>query len=270
MKKIADIRFYPFIQLRPKNKPGLLRIVLKSMRMDGGIRRTGYASEATWKNDLDTHLGHADIASYTPLSDQSKRDIKNVIEAALLKCHKTLPHPDLPIFIFIYPWFPSTEDSILFGGVMGLSSYYTMHIFIDADSYNLASLGQTITHEWHHLVFFRYFPEQTYELRSHILMEGAAEVFREEVVGGQPAPWSTALRHEEAIHQLKSLRPYLGVTSMKMYKNVFFGSKKYKRWTGYAIGYDLVKKFRSSHRKLAWPVLTKRIIEILPQGKEKA
>lgn len=269
MKKIADIRFYPSIKLKPKTKSELLRIILKSMSIDGGIQRTGYANKAAWRRDLNVHLGHKNISRYVPLSPSQEKTIKAAIKKALVKCYKALPHPDLPVFVFVYPWIPSANDRILFDGVMGLSSYYTMHIFIDAEAYTPSSLRQTIAHEWHHLVFFRLFPEKHYDLRSHIIMEGGAEIFREEVMGGQHAPWSLAINRKEAARQLRMLKSSLSVKGMQKYREVFFGNKKYKRWTGYAIGYHLVKNFRLKNRRVTWINFTKKLPNILLKDEPK-
>jgi uncharacterized protein YjaZ len=48
---------------------------------------------------------------------------------------------------------------------------------------------------------------------------------------------------------------------MKIYREVFFGSKKYKRWTGYSIGYWLIKKFRIMNPNINW----EEIIKIKPE-----
>ena len=44
---------------------------------------------------------------------------------------------------------------------------------------------------------------------------------------------------------------------MKIYREVFFGNKEYKRWTGYSIGYRLVKEFRKKYPNISWGEIIK-------------
>jgi uncharacterized protein YjaZ len=246
---------------------------MEIMQRDGNIKYAGYLKEKDLYNDLFHHIGCKDVSSYKPISTRKKEDIKKTIRATIKKCHQSLPHPDLPIFIFIYPWFPTKNDSDLFKGVTALAAYYTIHIFIDLDSYTQESLKQTIVHEWNHLVFYRYNSQFKYTLINHMIMEGLAEVFREELIGGKISPWASSLTKEKARKNLKALRQKLNTKSRKMYQKVFFGDKKYKRWTGYSIGYRLVKDFREKHPKISWEEIMKikpRDISNLATGKMKA
>jgi uncharacterized protein YjaZ len=230
---------------------------MESMHKDGTIKYAGYLKERDLREDLLRHVGSRDIILYKPLPEKKKQAIEKDIRTAVKECHQVLPHPDPPIFVFVYPWFPAKSDLLLFGGITALSTYYTMHLFVNVDSYDRGYLKETIAHEWNHLVFYRYHPEREHMLRAHIAMEGFAEVFREEVVGGKPAPWSLALTEVQAQKQFVTLRAKLNVRGMKMYRDVFFGNKKYQRWTGYSIGYRFVKDFRKKHPKLSWEEMIK-------------
>ncbi len=48
---------------------------------------------------------------------------------------------------------------------------------------------------------------------------------------------------------------------MKIYRQVFFGNKKYKRWTGYSVAYRLIKEFRGKNSKVSW----KTVMEMEPK-----
>lgn len=230
------------------------------MRKNGTIKYAGYLKEKDLHEDLLRHIGDNDIALYKPPSAGKKQAIQRSIYTEI-KTPWVLPHPDPPIFVFVYPWFPTIDDRVLFKGVTALATYYTMHLFIDLNSYTQASLRETITHEWNHLVFYRCHPERRYTLRAHMAMEGLAEVFREEIAGGKPAPWSLALTREEARKQFVALKGRLDMKGMKIYRQVFFGNKKYKRWTGYSVAYRLIKEFRGKNSKVSW----KTVMEMEPK-----
>jgi uncharacterized protein YjaZ len=256
------IRFYfPDMLQRTKSKRNLAWLIMKEMRKDGGVNYAGYLKEKDLQGLLRLHIDSNNSTHYKPLSAKQKLVIKKIIREIGKKCHKSLPHPDLPIFVFVYPWFPNDDDRTLFEGIMAFAIHHTIHLFIDCGTYTQTSLRETIAHEWNHLVFYQYHPEQDYSLRTHIIMEGFAEVFREEAVGGKPAPWALALTRKEAREQLALLQQHLNTKGMKIYREVFYGDKKYKRWTGYSIGYRLIKEFRKKYPKLSW----KKIIKTKPE-----
>jgi len=255
---LVKIKFhFPNVSRETKSKHEFVNFLLESMRRNGDIKYAGYLKEKDLQKDLIQHIGDWDPTQYKPPSIKQKQVIEKTIRAAVRKCNKALPHPDLPIFVFVYPWFPEADDRILFGGDTALAAYYTMHLFVDLTAYTQASLEQTIAHEWNHLVFYRYHLERQYTLCAHMVMEGFAEVFREEVMGGKPAPWALALTGKEARKQFAVLKRKLNTTGTKTYREVFFGSEKYKRWTGYSVGYRLAKEFRKKYRKLSWEEMMK-------------
>ncbi len=257
--KLLQTRFYlPEASPQVKNKRALIGSIMKEMRKDGGIKYAGYLKESELQKDLSRHIGAHSLSRYQPLSVRRKGIISKDIRSAARKCHRVLPHPDPPVFVFVYPWFPNSKENARFEGISALAAYYTIHLFINPDSYTKLSLQKTIAHEWNHLVFYRYNPKPRYALGGHILMEGLAEVFREEVMGGKPAPWASALTRNQAREQLARLGPKLASKDVRTYNQVFFGDKKkYRRWTGYSIGYRLVKEFRRNHSKLAWSEIIK-------------
>jgi hypothetical protein len=68
--------------------------------------------------------------------------------------------------------------------------------------------------------------------------------------------WSGALEKEEALKILKGLdKEILYLTDQNLIKEFLFGNDKYKKWTGYSVGYWLVKKFIEENKKLSWKEL---------------
>jgi uncharacterized protein YjaZ len=254
---LVRIKFqFPQVPHGIKTDVGFVDFLLKAMRKNGDVKYAGYAKEKDLKDDLSRHLVGWSPAQYKPPSTKERGIVKKTIMIAVKKCQRALPHPDLPIFVFIYPWLPNADDRILFQGNTAVASYRTIHLFIDLNTYTREALEQTVAHEWNHLVFYQYHPEQ-HVLRTHIIMEGLAEVFREEIMGGKPAPWAIALNKKEAERQLRIIKGKLDAPGMKIYKEVFLEGRKYKRWTGYAIGYSLAKKFRKVYPNLSWESIMK-------------
>ena len=249
--------FFLKISRNVKNKQDFVRLLIETMQKDGSIKCAGYIKKKDLYKDLLRNIGNGNVTPYRSISPEQKQAIKKTIYEMMEKCHRTLAHPDLPIFIFVYPWFPKVNDRVLFRGIMAFAAYYTVHLFIDLNAYNQKSLKQTLAHEWNHLIFYRYHPKTKYKLCDHIIMEGLAEVFREELIGGKPAPWALALTKKEARKQFELLKHKLNTKSKKIYRGLFFGNKKHKRWTGYSIGYRLVKEFRKKHPKLCWEEILK-------------
>jgi uncharacterized protein YjaZ len=248
----AKISFY-FPKRIPKktSKHELVSFILKEMEKKKRIQYAGYLEKKDLKKDLIRYVGNPRIYPYKTLGKREEEIISDTIKKTVRKCNKVLPHPYPPIFIFVYPWFPNKKKSATMEGVNAFVSFHTVHLFLDINSYNNRSLEHTIAHEWNHLVFYKYH-QGPYALKDHLFLEGAAEVFREEVLGGNPAPWSIALKENEIKKQLTSLKPKLSKKGLEFYREVFFGNKKYKQWTGYSIGYWLVKNFREKHKKLTW------------------
>jgi len=249
--------YFPRLLSSVKNKKEIVDLIISAMRSSGDIKYAGYLSESVWHRDLLRHIGKGDILPKKAFTKKQRDIIKKNISVTVGRCSRVLSHPTPPIFVFIYPWFPTKSDSILFGGSMAFAAYRTIHLFVDLDSYTQTSLKQTIAHEWNHLVFYRHHPKRRYALRDHMVMEGLAEVFREEIMGGKPAPWAVALSQKEVDEQLKKLQGKLNSTNMRFYRSIFFGDEEYKRWTGYSVGYRIIKGFRRKNKKLSWEEVVK-------------
>lgn len=244
--------FFPKIAKPLADKGAFLELILEDMKKEGALNSTGYSDISTFKSDLLHYMGKSDPSSYMPLVFTAEENIKGRILMAVERCHQILPHPDLPIFINIYPWFPDEGEQQQFGGVMAFSSYYTTHILVNVNSLPGQSLEYTVAHEWNHLVFYRFHTENEYSLKTYLVMEGLAEVFREEVYGGEPSPWSLAFKDKDFLSQLTQLHDVLDEKGGDIYASVFRGGNQYTKWLGYSIGYILANRFRANNKGLSW------------------
>ena len=138
-------------------------------------------------------------------------------------------------------------------GIGGYSpSAHLVFISLDAKSSTLTKIireqfKRTLAHELHHCIRGRN-PGYGKTLLEALVSEGLADHFDLEVNGTSPQPWCTALRKEDIVmFSKRAEREY----TAKDYNHRawFFGSniKEIPRWAGYALGYDLVKKYLVQH-----------------------
>jgi|GEM_PF-4740346 len=63
-----------------------------------------------------------------------------------------------------------------------------MHLFVAPNSFKTASFKETVAYEFTHPAYYEAHPAENYSLREHVVINGIAEAFREEVFGGVAAP----------------------------------------------------------------------------------
>jgi len=256
---LIKINFYfPKTSRRIKSKQELINLIMEAMRKDGNIKYAGYLKEKDLQKDLLQHIGRGDINEYREISASEKKAIEKTIHLTIQKCHEKLPIP-IKNFIFIFPWLPTKKDRV-FRGSLGYAHYScVLHLFIAPDVFTQKSLADSVAHEINHTISFYYHFDRygKWSLLDHIINEGLAENFREEVLNTKPVPWAVALTKKEAFKVLSLIKPLLHSKNPNIHQKVLFGGKKYKRWTGYSIGYWLVKEFKKRHPKLSWEEIVK-------------
>jgi len=60
---------------------------------------------------------------------------------------------------------------------------------------------------------------------------------------------------------LAEIKPLLHENDFEKYSEVFFGTGKYPLWTGYSIGYFLVKKYLKKQKIIKW----KEVLKVNPE-----
>ncbi|MFH0906896.1 MAG: DUF2268 domain-containing putative Zn-dependent protease [bacterium] len=250
--------FFPKIFPEVKNKREFVELLIEAMRKNGSIKYAGYLKEKNLYKDLMRHIGNGDISQYKPLSTKQKQVIEKTILTTVQKCNKKLPIP-IKNFVFVFPWFPVKNDKA-FKGSFGFAAYScVLHIFISPQIFTQKSLADSITHELNHTISFYYHPDRygKWSLLDYIINEGLAENFREEALNKKSAQWAIALTKKEAFEALELIHPLLHSKDSNVHQKILFGNTKYKRWTGYSIGYWIVKEFRNKHKKLTWEKIMK-------------
>ena len=258
--ELAQIEFYfPKDGGKIKNKQELADLIIEEMKRNDSIGYSGFADEKRLRDSIENHLGDVAHLGYEDLPEKQKIQAEKVIRKTMEKCNKILPIP-VKNYIFVFPWSP-TEEFRMFGGSLGVAPYSCVfHIFLSPQNWSPEALANTVAHELNHTIFYYYHYDKfnNYDLLDDLVMEGLAENFREQVANSSLSPWSSALTEEESFALLASLKDKLDSKDANFSQELFFGGSKYKRWSGYSIGYWAVKKFIKLNKDLSWNEIMKK------------
>lgn len=192
------------------------------------------------------------------------KEISYSIEKAMKEAYKYLPSR-ARTRVYVFPTSRSFVQRRMFG-VNGMTPYRnTFHVYIHPSPQNqeacLREINHTVAHEYNHTVRFQCFqPSFSSTLLEGFVNEGLAENFRMDVLGGTVSPWAGSLQYDDAKKAFTRIRPLLHSTGKKAYKayyDIFFADKKYPLWTGYAIGYQIVKSFLQKLPAVRWTEIIK-------------
>ena len=222
---------------------------------------SGYAGFST-KENLNNYLREAVFNKVVDNNNQyiftlDEVKIIGTVTKAIKKCSDVLPGGITSIFVFpTFSQFVKEEMS----GTTGYTPWPdTILIFINPASLQYdKALGETVGHEFNHTVFLR--DKKCTTLLDSIIFEGLAEYFREQIIGGDQAPWTKIfeLNKAKVIFSEMKLANLLQSTDSGIRRGVFFGNEKYICWTGYAIGYYIVKSFLENNPSLGWKEIMTR------------
>ena len=129
-------------------------------------------------------------------------------------------------------------------GLGGRADTRVIRLTFDPDSPHLeeavtTSLFRLLAHEMHHTVRFR---EVGYasSLLEAFVSEGMADHFMLEVAGGDPPPWSVALRGAELDEWIGRAEEVWTSKDYDLDAWLFGTTPEIPRWAGYSIGFELV------------------------------
>jgi uncharacterized protein YjaZ len=256
-KDLSQIEFY-FPRGEFKDKNGIVDSIILLMEEKGSVNYSGYADPALLRQGLLDHVGNGDIGRYKEISGDQKLEIEKVISETVEKCNGKLSVP-AKNFIFVHPYL-TTEDDRVFEGVMAVAVYScVLHLFINLNEYSKKSIENTVAHELNHTIYYyRHYDDfNNYTLLDEILLEGLAENFREQYFDPKVTKWAGALSKDEALGILGESKDILGSRDRKIIKDFLFGNDRYQRWTGYSVGYWLVKEFIKNNPNLSWNEIMK-------------
>lgn len=266
-KTIAEIHTYLDYGEYKNKSNRTKKDFIKYLTRDISNTSTGYAGFRI-KRYLRTSLS-LNIFSFKPRTDKDSilftrfpiKEIISRIESTLKKAYTFLPSKEMTR-IFIFPTFRLFVKEKMFG-VNAITPYrnvINIYLYPKPQKPNLffQEINNTIAHEYNHTIRFQYLPlSSSTTLLDNFINEGLAENFRIAILDGKILPWADALQTEEAKKIFKKVKPLLHSTSQKNFYKVFFANKEYPLWSGYAIGYQIVKSFLKDNKKMEWEEIIK-------------
>lgn len=260
---------FHFPKFSGKSKRVFIEALISSMPLDPKIGYAGFLYKKYLRKQLMQRYSYSDIGTYQPLTLAQEEKIKRTLLWTAGRSSQTLPPPVDHVSVFIFPWLGPFDD---YDRAMGFSTGFCPYknsilIFLAPQLFVHRSLKGSLAHEYNHAIFFNHHDIQQTLLET-IIFEGLAEKFEEEVVGVGPAPYATALTKKEAMEVFNSMSSHaLHSKNHDLYKDVFFGGKKYQKWTGYSIGYWIVKSFKKKRQNLSWQEIMKMgLLEIVEES----
>lgn len=248
---------FHFPKFSGKSKRVFIEALISSIPLDPKIGYAGFSYKKYLRKQLMHRYSYSDIGTYEPLTLAQEEKIKKILLWTAGRASQTLPSPVDHVSVFVFPLLgPFDDDDRAMGFSTGFCPYKnSILIFLAPQLFVHRSLKGSLAHEYNHAIFFNYHDtEQT--LLETIIFEGLAEKFEEEVVG--LAPYAIALTKKEAMRVFNSMSSQaLRSKNHDLYKDVFFGGKKYQKWTGYSIGYWIVKSFKKKRQNLSWQEIMK-------------
>jgi len=234
-----------------------LKAFFKSLK----LTNNGYAgfSKKTYLKDYLLENIFGEDGKHKAVLNVDENNLKNLVETTLNSVESSLTN-NTGIEVHIFPTLSKFVANEM-GGVNGYTPYRgVIHLFINPSEKSREALERNIcnttAHEYNHAVRLHYFPDQ-HTFISNLIFEGLAENFREAVFKNEPSRWSTALNKTEAQKIFKTLKPLLfsDEYTYEDYKQIFFGGDKYKTWTGYSVGYYLVKDYLTKKNSKDWNLI---------------
>lgn len=174
------------------------------------------------------------------LYDFNLKQAISPIEKILKKCTKFLVLKSDLTFIVV-----NTSNEFVKRKMMGVTGYtWGKHVIsIEINIGNprwIYAIAGTVAHEFNHSARFNYI-KGDFTLEDTIAFEGLAQCFETKVTKKLP-PWSKAITKDEAQKVWLDIQPRLKSKSSKLYRDLFFGSNKFQKWSGYTLSYIVVKK----------------------------
>lgn len=173
--------------------------------------------------------------------------VLETIKKAITHHNQFLEHAECNILIFSDTFGVIPEQGI--GGRCGQSDL--INIFIDPEheagvKHNITKwLPAALAHELYHAR--RYVTHQfATVLGESLIEEGLPSMFEEFIQPDLEVPYAHHLNKKELAQAWEQAQPLLNSENYNR-DDWFYGSKKMKKWTGYSLGYDIVRQYMGKH-----------------------
>jgi len=178
--------------------------------------------------------------------DQFTNQIQTEFDNSIQKIEKVLPSQNIDIVVYDNP-----VGTILEYGIGGFAQYFHLiFISLDPDFPNFKQsiadqFSRTLAHEIHHAIRTKYIGYGN-NLLEALITEGLADHFDLEINQKSPQVWDTSLTLKQ-LSKFQKLAAKEYFNKKYSHTDWFFGSKNIPKWTGYTLGFELVKNFLKKH-----------------------
>lgn len=261
-KIIGDIYFFTSYKIKSyQDRNQFVREILT------GLEHTelGYAGFST-RNDLSNTLNkfiffqsNFNKKDFIPPASFNikKLELVRQIKDTLIRCHKYLV-PERRTEIFVFPSLSKFAKKQM-EGISGFAPRQDVfYLFLYPEIiYFKKRLKLTVAHEFYHAVTHKYFKKWEINIINNIITEGLANNFCIKAVNGKLTPGLIALSVEQCKKIWPSIKKIGKSKKPKLFEELFFEGKRYPLWTGYALGYLVVKSFLKKNPAINWREITK-------------
>lgn len=182
--------------------------------------------------------------------EKLEKKIKVAFDNGLKDVHRKIELPSIDVVIDDDDHLAIPETGV--GGSAPSAHLLYIHInpeFKEIEDILDFEIRSTVAHELHHCARWA---ARGYgsSLLEAVVSEGLADYFDIEVNGGEPKPWSIAIKGEE-LERLKQQAQAEFLNENYNHYAWFFGSNEIPRWAGYSLGYSIVGDYLRKHEKMA-------------------
>jgi uncharacterized protein YjaZ len=247
--KSKQYAIHNFLTLDPTN---IKRDFIKDLQYkidQSGVKNGGFVSKKYLTEKLKSFV---EVAKEPMFNPERSGEIKELVDTFITKSINKLLNPST-VHIYLIPTVSEFLREYMNGIVGWCPSKNAIHLFIHPETQD-KDIVETLVHEYNHTVFRNNHYWNSVE--EGIVAEGLAEHFREQLVGGKRAKWTTVFNKREAFQWLKTLEPILQSENSQDYTNVFtnFDEDPYPLWSGYSIGYHVIDDYMKKN-SLSWEEL---------------
>ena len=234
--------------------------ISKQIRQD----KNGFAGYK-FEEGFETYLNNLSQRSSDNFSELkiSDKEVKEIVEKNVRSVQNYIKEKEIFVYVF-----PHSSDFVIkkMGGITGRTVWKdTIYIEVFAFENWKEKFSNVMIHELTHLITGYY---GQFTIGESLIHEGLAENFRESLLGGSE-PWTKAISKIEVLKILKEIKSSMKIKDFNVYKEIFFGAGKYPNWSGYTIGYILVKDYLKNKYgdKINWrEVFEKPVKDILKEA----
>jgi uncharacterized protein YjaZ len=233
--KVAEI--FTFLEDPRIDKKEFIINVINQIHFDDSIGFAGYRDKETLKKFLAWSIyGQECVSRWNRVSI---KDCETEITFVLRRCLNVIQNKKITFFIF-----PTISTFVIdeMHGTSGFTPWKNTILLNVSRSVGWSTFFRdTVCHELAHALALNFNRRKTIE--DDLIFEGIAEHFRESFLNGGKSALVNSISEKKAQQILRDIEPVLKRQDDHLYRELFFGTGKYPLWSGYAIGYYIVKAY---------------------------